>query len=163
VLGLWWQLAYKPCTRAIIEYHELCNAFHKKSQTLATTKQTTTQLQDQLALLAQQIQTFNAPLDDLQGAIEQLLVLAQQSNLALVSYSTNQQQKTKDWYTQQKVNFNFTGSHESLHSFLLALKNTKKMITVSNLVLNSGTKNNYTIQLDIGLLGLKKTPSTLES
>jgi hypothetical protein len=77
------------------------------------------------------------------------------SGLTLIAYGSCKE-KDKEWYAKDSAHFDITGSMQKLMTFLETIKNSRSMITISQLNLTRVADDTFQMGFDVGLITIKK-------
>jgi hypothetical protein len=77
------------------------------------------------------------------------------SGLVLNTYGSCKEQD-KDWYTKDSAHFDVVGSLQKLLALLETVKNSRQMITISQVTLSRVADNSFQMSFDVGLVTVKK-------
>ncbi len=76
------------------------------------------------------------------------------SGLMLTAYGSCKE-KDKEWYAKDSAHFDITGSMQKLMTFLETIKNSRSMITISQLNLTHVAEDTFQMGFDVGLVTIK--------
>lgn len=78
-----------------------------------------------------------------------------QTGLVLSSYGSCKE-KDKEWYTKDSAHFDVAGTMQKLMTLLETIKNSRHMITISQVTLTRVADNSFQMSFDVGLVTVKK-------
>lgn len=151
ILTAWLYGIYFPLQKIIGEYKTDIKQLHKQYRDIDHAQNSCTKTDNNIKKLKETLCSYSASSSlENHHYLKDLIILAQQTHLYVESYIRDTL-TDKKWYKKEKIQLVLNGSLENMLAFLTLLKESKKLITYSNILLTHLDKQ-FQLQIDLSFI-----------